>query len=125
MEQNRQWVYPTLSVVYLVMLAALMWLPLQGLKIPMDNFVLGIRIDHLYHATVYVPCVLMLMPLCRYRWRRAWLVALLVALTTETVQWLLPYRGFDINDLIANLLGVTVGVLLVRMARYREKFIES
>lgn len=122
MEQNRQWVYPTLSVVYLVMLAALMWLPLQGLKIPMDNFVLGIRIDHLYHATVYIPCVMMLMPLCRYRWRRAWPTGLLIAMTTELVQWLLPYRGFDINDLIANLLGVTVGLLLLRIPSYRKRF---
>lgn len=122
MEQNRQWVYPTLSVVYLVMLAALMWLPLQGLKIPMDNFVLGIRIDHLYHATVYIPCVVMLMPLCHYRWRRTWPTGLLIAMTTELVQWLLPYRGFDINDLIANLLGVTVGLLLLRIPSYRKRF---
>lgn len=122
MERRHHPIYPTLSVIYLVMLAALMWLPLQGLKIPMDNFVLGIRIDHLYHATVYIPCVVMLMPLCRYRWRRTWPTGLLIAMTTELVQWLLPYRGFDINDLIANLLGVTVGLLLLRIPSYRKRF---
>ena len=104
----RRW----LAATYLLLLAALMWLPLNGLGIPMDNFVLGIRIDHLYHATVYLPCALMLMPLCRYRRWTAWSIGMLIATTTEFGQWLLPYRGFDINDLIANLLGVTVGALL-------------
>ena len=110
----RQW----LAATYLLLLAALMWLPLNGLGIPMNNFVLGIRIDHLYHATVYLPCVLMLMPLCRYRRWAAWGFGMLVATATEFGQWLLPYRGFDINDLIANLLGVTVGLLLTLFVKH-------
>ena len=101
-----------------------MWLPINGLGIRMDNFVLGIRIDHLIHASVYLPCVIMIMPFCHFRWRRAWLVALAVALTTESVQWLLPYRGFDINDLIANILGVSLGSLLVRWPRYKDKYVK-
>jgi VanZ family protein len=53
----------------------------------------------------------------RYGW--LWLAAMGVAVMTESVQYLLPYRGFDINDLVANFLGVTVGwvaLLIVKRA---------
>lgn len=96
---------------YMACLFALMWLPLNGLEIGMDNYVLGIRIDHLYHATIYLPCATLLLPHVGHRWKRTWLIALAIALTTEFGQRLLPYRGFDINDLIANTIGVTAGVL--------------
>lgn len=97
--------------VYFVALVLLMWAPVGGLGVPLDNFVLGIRMDHLLHASVYIPCAFFLADfplLARPLWR-SWLAALLIAVTTESVQWLLPYRGFDINDLIANFLGVTLG----------------
>lgn len=120
---QRHTVYRILSIFYLVILFSLMWLPLNGLGVRMDNFVLGIRIDHLIHASVYLPCILMLMPLCRFRWRRAWMVGLAIALTTESVQWLLPYRGFDINDLIANIIGVSLGLLIIRQPHYMDKYV--
>ena len=120
---QRHTVYRILSIFYLVILFSLMWLPLNGLGVRMDNFVLGIRIDHLIHASVYLPCILMLMPLCRFRWCRAWLVGLAIALTTESVQWLLPYRGFDINDLIANIIGVSLGLLIIRQPHYMDKYV--
>jgi glycopeptide antibiotics resistance protein len=41
------------------------------------------------------------------------LAAVLVGLFTEFVQYLLPYRGFDINDLIANCGGNLIGWLLI------------
>lgn len=125
MRRRSHTTYRIVSIIYLVLLFALMWLPLNGVGIPMDNFVLGIRIDHLIHASVYLPCVLMLMPLCRFHQRRTWMIGLLIALTTETVQWLLPYRGFDINDLIANLLGATLGLLLVITPSYKSHFMET
>ncbi|KWW30664.1 MAG: hypothetical protein AUK63_882 [bacterium P3] len=107
-----------LSVVYLSVLLSLMWLPVGGLGIRMDSFVLGIRVDHLYHAAAYLPAVALLQALFRYRLRRTWLNVMLLSLVTESVQLLLPYRGFDINDLISNLLGVSVGALAVLLFRH-------
>ncbi len=103
---------------YFALLLLLMWAPVGGLGVPLDNFVFGIRFDHLLHASVYIPCVLYLFdfPLFRRRLLPAWLAALLLALLTESVQYLLPYRGFDINDMVANFLGVSLGALLLRLA---------
>lgn len=97
------------SPIYIALLLALMWAPLAGLGLPLNNFVLGIRLDHLIHATVYLPAAWFVGYWWRDRSGPALVTALLLALTTEGVQYLLPYRGFDINDLIANILGVGLG----------------
>ena len=103
--------------VYFVGLIVLMWAPLGGIGLNLNNFVFGIRLDHLLHASVYIPCVLYLvdfqkLSLLRNRFR-SWIVAILISLTTEFVQLLLPYRGFDINDMAANFIGVTAGWLII------------
>lgn len=116
--QNRSW----LRWVYFVLLLLLMWAPVGKLGIPMNNFVLGIRADHLYHASVYLPITFFLMDFSLFQHRKGWLLwlaGIIVGLTTESVQYLLPYRGFDINDLLANSMGVTLGFFAV--ALYRSK----
>lgn len=109
---------------YFGLLAFLMWAPLNGLGVPLDNYVFGLRLDHLLHASVYLPCALFLMDFGRRRnggvngWT-VWLLAMAVGLTTECVQYLLPWRGFDINDLVANSFGSTLGWLAVVWVRGR------
>lgn len=108
--------------LYLFMLLFLMWAPLNGLGVPLNNFVFGIRLDHLLHASVYIPCSFFIMDFAFLKrgkgegMGKALLLALLIAFTTETVQYYLPYRGFDINDMVANFLGVSLGWLVVRMS---------
>ena len=106
---------------YIATVLLLMWLPLNGLGLPLNNFVLGIRADHLLHASVYLPCVLAIAALTHRRGWLPWAMALLMACATECVQYLLPYRGFDINDLVSNLLGVVVGGLLLRKLVRRQQ----
>lgn len=113
--------------IYFPLLIVLMWAPMGVLGVPLDNFVFGIRLDHLIHASIFIPCTLYLMdfgPQPTTGRRRigvsVWIVAILIGITTETVQYLLPYRGFDINDLAANFLGVTIGWLALRLASRRK-----
>lgn len=106
---------------YFVALVLLMWLPLG--EVSLDNFILGIRADHLVHASVYVFCSWFLMD---QRWLhrgwQIWLLGLLVGVVTESGQYLLPYRSFDINDMFANALGVSLGWLAVLRARCLERW---
>lgn len=97
---------------YVLALAILMWAPLNGFGVPLDEYVLGLRFDHLLHASVFIPCALFIY---HPHWRKwaVWAAAVGVGVLTETVQWLLPYRGFDINDMVANFLGVTLGWLII------------
>lgn len=98
---------------YFVAVAFLMWAPLNGVGIPLDNFILGLRTDHLLHASVFIPCTLFLIDLWpRRRWL-VWLLACGIGLFSEYVQYLLPFRKFDINDMVANVLGITLGWLLL------------
>lgn len=105
---------------YFAMLAILMWAPLNGLGIPLDNYILGLRADHLLHASVFVPCALFLWDIIGPKWL-LWLAAVAVGLVTEGGQWLLPYRGYDVNDLVANAIGVTLGFLVILIVRRKKK----
>ena len=97
---------------YFAALAVLMWAPLNGLGVPLDNYIFGLRLDHLLHASVFLPMPLFLTDLApRRRWWLLWLLSCLIGLVTEGGQWLLPHRGFDINDMVANLIGVSLGWL--------------
>lgn len=116
-----------LSPLYFVCLALLMWLPMGF--VPLDNFVFGIRMDHLVHASVYIPCSFFLMDwiLNPSKYLRKdllllWLAGVGVGILTEGVQYLLPYRGFDINDLCANIIGVTLGWAVIGYHKSRRKF---
>lgn len=101
---------------YFIGLAILMWAPLNGIGIPLNNYVFGLRLDHLLHASVFIPCTLFLMDLLDRKWA-VWLSAVAISLLTESVQWLLPYRGFDINDMVANFFGVSLGWLIILAVR--------
>lgn len=109
--------------LYFALLAFLMWAPLNGVGIPLNNYVFGLRTDHLLHASVFVPCVFFLWGVVKPGWM-SWLTAVGIGVLTESVQYLLPYRGFDINDMIANFLGVTLGwgaIVLCRQAVRRRR----
>ena len=107
---------------YFAVLAILMWAPLNGLGIPLDNFIFGLRLDHLLHASVYLFCPLFLMDILNYRKGWILLAAVAIGLFTEFVQYLLPFRGFDINDLFANAVGSFIGWLLIMplLRRHRK-----
>jgi len=102
---------------YFFALAFLMWAPLNGIGIPLDNYIFGLRADHLLHASVYLPCTLFFLDLKGWRRWQVWLAAVAVGLLTEGGQYLIPWRGFDINDLVANAMGVTIGWLVVMCVR--------
>ena len=107
---------------YFVALAFLMWAPLNGVGIPLDNYILGLRADHLLHASVYLPIALFLMDLApRRRWWLLWLAACAIGLATEWGQYVLPFRKFDINDMVANLIGVSMSWLAIIICRMSKK----
>ena len=109
------------AIAYFAMLLLSMWMPLGKIPIP-DNLILGLRPDHLFHASIYCFCAFFLAKLCCSHTSRGiianisiWAGSIAISLITEFGQKLLPYRSFDINDLIANAIGVTLGwiVLLI------------
>ena len=51
-----------------------------------------------------------------------WLLfGLLFAAGSEALQYLLPYRAYNVNDLIANMLGVLLGFTLLFLINIRKR----
>lgn len=110
------------AVGYTVLILLLVALPINGedqfLGRLNDNYVLQIRFDYISHVLMFVPWVL----IGAYGWQLqrkssirialSFVLALLFAVLCEYLQLLLPYRTFNINDLMSNSLGVLLGFLL-------------
>lgn len=111
------------AVLYFVALLLLMWLPLNGVA-ALNNYVFGLRADHLLHASVYLPCIYFLGKLVMKPLMVLWILSVGIGLLTEGVQYLLPYRGFDVNDLLANAIGVSLGLFLL-LFFLRKKSLEK
>jgi len=103
-----------LSPIYIVLVILISLVPIGGTSESLNNIhVLSFRLDYLLHALVFIP----LFPLWRWGWphHNAWMVlfaGLLLAVATEAVQLYIPYRAYNINDLLANAAGVLLGVLV-------------
>ena len=103
-----------LFIFYLIGVAIVSILPIGGMSTAMNEVdVLSIRLDYLVHALVFIPLV----PLWRMVGPPApwWLMiaaGLLLAAATEAVQLYLPYRAYNINDMLGNMAGVTIGTII-------------
>ena len=82
-----------------------------------DVFVVHIRLDHLLHAVLFIPWAFLYLVTFRpVKWNEQLLLVisgLLMAFATEGVQYFLTYRSYNINDMIANWMGVVLGIGLV------------
>lgn len=120
-----------LAIGYTVLILLLVTLPLNGqdqlLGNLNDNYVFQIRLDYLSHATLFIPWVLLIW--WGWQWSlKSWpaqalglLAALAFAISCEYIQLPLPYRTFNINDLVSNALSVVLGFLIALCWKTRHR----
>jgi VanZ family protein len=92
-------------------------LPLNSGDDAINNmFVISIRMDYILHFVIFLPWVFLLRMVSNKTFKTApyktvtlILLGVVFAASTEFVQYFLDYRAFNINDLIANGLGVVMG----------------
>lgn len=97
------------------------------------TYVLSLRLDYLLHALQFIPWMILI----RWRWRNCppsdkagwkekkgagfFLLALgaglLLAVISEGAQYMLPYRSFNVFDLLSNFVGLAVGALIAGWGR--------
>ena len=103
-------------VLVVVQLVALYW-PRVATEGPVTGT------DKLVHALLFA---LPTWVAVRARWRATWLVVGLVALhapVSELVQhYLLPHRSGDLTDVLADLVGVVLGLTLGVVGRARSRW---
>ena len=100
--------------IYFAAIILLITLPINasGSRLNLNNItVVRIRGDYLAHALVFIPWAFFMTSMRQPLW--LWLLlGLLFSTGTELLQYLLPYRRFNINDLISNSLGILLGLLI-------------
>ena len=119
-------IFRILFFVYCIMLLLLAILPINGVSSPLNHtFIVKIRLDYLFHAFIFIPWMLLIFLTYnngnRYKklsYILFWIsYGILAAIITEGTQYFLPYRSFNINDLLANLIGVILGISLLPLIR--------
>jgi glycopeptide antibiotics resistance protein len=79
-----------------------------------------IRGDYLVQALIFFPWAFFMLPMQQKAW--SWsILGLIFSTGTELLQYLLPYRRFNINDLISNSLGILLGMIVVLLVMKRLK----
>jgi VanZ family protein len=89
----------------------------NGLSSLSSTRVLNIRSDYLLHVLLFIPW----MVLISLRWKEkkgvgffilALLAGLLLATISEVGQYVVPYRSFNVFDLISNCVGLVIGAMI-------------
>ena len=115
-------IFRILFLFYCLALLLLAILPINGVSSPLNHtFIVKVRLDYLFHSLVFIPWMLLIsfaFTNGNRNKRFSYILlllsyGLLTAIITEGIQYFLPYRSFNINDLLANLIGVTIGIILL------------
>lgn len=96
--------------LYLGAIFLLVVLPINSAGELNNITIISFRGDYFFHALLFVPWAFF-RPVFRFANLHWLLVGLLFAAGSEGIQYLLPYRAYNVNDLVANMLGVVVGML--------------
>jgi len=78
-----------------------------------NNYTFNLRWDYVLHSLAFIPLFPLLYFVSKDRVQRKLLFALGIVIFTEGIQYLLPYRTFNLNDLAANGFGLIIGISLL------------
>jgi len=104
--------YKSILWIYVVAILLLTTIPINTANELNNITILQLRCDYFFH-------ILMFLPWAFFRQATAfrillWLMlGLLFAAGTEGLQYFLPWRAFNVNDLIANMLGVITSFVIL------------
>lgn len=104
---------------YTIFVILLCILPINDSKSSLNNtYILNIRFDYLAHTFLFTPWMFLWTIYSKASFRKnigkilgVIAIGLIFALSSELIQYYLHYRSFNINDLIANITGIGIGIL--------------
>ena len=112
-----------LTTIYITTLILISVLPINGTNAALNNnYILSIRWDYILHALIYIPLLPLLMLKANNKQRttnkeseifKACLTSILIAISLEAIQYITPWRTFNVNDLMSNVLGVFIGLIVI------------
>lgn len=102
-------------MIYLVIVLLLALLPINGQDSKVNHtFILSLRLDYIFHSLVFLPWMGFLLINNKIMKPFFWLMfGLFLAIVTEGLQFFVSYRTFNINDVLANMLGILIGLVFL------------
>ncbi len=102
-------------ICYISVLILLIILPINNASSKLNNtYVLQVRADYLMHVFVFFPWMLFkpekTIVIRDWQW---FSVGIFFAFFMESLQYPLPYRTFNLNDALANTIGVVFGIIII------------
>lgn len=132
--------FKRITIIYLFFLLLGTVLPMNRSSMVLnDNYTLHIRWDYLLHAIVYLPLPILLglslgKRSAQYSDPRRnkysmllWVIFITLFTTVflEALQLVIPYRAFNINDMLANGVGSFIGLVVVLSLRNTSTWMGS
>lgn len=118
--KNKRDLFRWLFWLYFIGLILVAILPLNATEELNDMNIVEVRGDYFFHVLVFLPWALL--GFLAFRLSFLWIVAgLMIAAATEGLQYFLHYRAFNINDMIANVTGVVIGLVVFLIIAKRMK----
>ncbi len=116
--------YNLILPVYVILIILLVILPLNSSSELNNITILQLRGDYFFHILMFLPWAFFsgVINMKKLYWV---LIGLLFAAGSEGLQYLLPYRAFNINDLIANMLSISIGFLLSAILKFLTRKLKS
>lgn len=121
-----------LFILYIIIVLLLITLPINGKESRINHiYVLSFRLDHIFHVLLFCPWMFFLKyikliffnkELSAVKWL---MIGLFFCVFTECMQYFIPYRAFNINDLIANSIGITLSLLLYLILLPKKTIVEK
>jgi len=95
--------------IYILAIILLMILPVNNASAPINHtYVLKLRADYLLHILIFFPWAILKPAGSNHI---IWLAfGICFACFAEVIQYFTSYRSFNINDLLANVFGVLIGI---------------
>ena len=108
-------IFKNLLILYLIAVFLMVIAPLGGFATTLNSItVISLRLDYLLHALMFFP--LMVLWRLGFPYHPLWLILVggfSMAIGMEGLQYLLPYRAYNVNDMLGNGAGILMGCLLV------------
>ena len=110
----KDWINKRISVIFYVYLIGLFIAHVMktGGEIDLNNYFWGIRADHWIHATMFIPMGIFVFILFQKNRWLPFLFGFVACFFFESLQYYLPYRSFDLTDIMADACGVSIGMIL-------------
>jgi glycopeptide antibiotics resistance protein len=96
-------------------------LPINGTDSALNNnYLLNIRWDYLLHALIYIPLYPLMLLNKRNRTKSKinpilFTLSIIIAISLEAIQYIIPWRAFNVNDMVGNVVGVGVGMVTTKI----------